>query len=312
LKWAPTGEPSSIDFENGTNGPVTLEALTVFRDEPPDSPTPFRATALRVLAPGHAMREPIRQGRKYRMIDETGKCLGTFEAISQPARARVGENSIRARLGIPPFLLRATLETDKSIRPDGQGTYVDGSGGVFATVCEALSLWLGASGEIDPCGAGPEERRPGVRTLSIDLGKPVESSGAKRLASTTDSQASIHVFLNRDRDRHFVNSIYAVNPGETVQSDRVQIVFNLDGQSHVLLVGPWGPGEFNREQKTVLHGEGSTKATVRRVSNTTWIVDAPQGSIGRLWNNADKANPIDRGLYYVSFRVTFEILSDRK
>src|SRR6187455_541415 len=65
LKWAPTGEPSSIDFENGTNGPVTLEALTVFRDEPPDSPTPFRASAIRVLAPGHAIREPIRQGQKY-------------------------------------------------------------------------------------------------------------------------------------------------------------------------------------------------------------------------------------------------------
>jgi hypothetical protein len=41
-----------------------------------------------------------------------------------------------------------------------------------------------------------------------------------------------------------------------------------------------------------------------------WVVDAPPGSIGRLWNNADPANPIDRGLYYVSFGMTFELLTD--
>ena len=306
VKWEESGELTSVDFENGTDGPLTIERLFPFREEPGI----FRTAQMRVLPPGYAVRMTMREGVPHRMIDESGKCLARFRAAAEPARARVGEKRIHAPLGIPPFRLRVTFQAGNSIEPDDKGVYLDGSGGVSATACDALSLWLGASKAEDPC-AGPSERgQTNVRTISVDLGNPVEGSGAKKLERLTGSQARIHVFLSRDRERRMIHSIYEVNAGETVQSDRVEIGLRLGGEDHVLLVGPWGPGEFNLRQPTVLHGEGSSKATVKRISNTMWVVDAPPGSIGRLWNNADPANPVDRGLYYASFGMTFELLTD--
>jgi hypothetical protein len=125
-----------------------------------------------------------------------------------------------------------------------------------------------------------------------------------------DPKASVHVFLSHNHERRIILSIQELQPGEEAQSERVEFGLSIKGVTHNLLVGPWGPGEFNPNQKKPIHGEGTSRATVKRVSSTVWEVLAPEDTLGRLWNNADTANPIDRGLYRLSFRFRFELLPE--
>jgi hypothetical protein len=148
------------------------------------------------------------------------------------------------------------------------------------------------------------------RYLEFDLRKEVLASGAKPLGVVRDAYAAIHVFLGRGPEQKSIVSIQELLPGKEAQSERVELVFSIDDARHMLLVGPWGPGQFNKNQKKPLHGEGTSRATVKRISSTVWEAFAPEGTVGRLWNNADTANPIDLGLYLISFRFRFELLPE--
>jgi hypothetical protein len=50
-----------------------------------------------------------------------------------------------------------------------------------------------------------------------------------------------------------------------------------------------------------MNGDGTTRATIHRVTATEWVVDLPPGSVGRLFDiHLSASNAINKGLYYVS------------
>jgi hypothetical protein len=287
-----------VYFENRTDRP-----LHVFRISS-DGRNKYPST---VLPPRHAEARPGKSGAVWVVEDETGKCLAAYtaEAAGKNERVKIGDKDLKVRMGVPPNRLKTTVFPGFSVKPDGD-VYVD-SQNVSSTVGESLNLWVARPPAESGSNSQPSENN---RYLEFDLSQPVTTSGAKVLGLIRDAKARIHVFLSHDHERHTIRNIQELASGDKAQSERVQFMLSINGIPHVLLVGPWGPGEFGPAQKTPINGDGTTKATVKRISDTVWEVDAPTNTLGRLWENADTATPIDRGLYRVSFRFRFELLPD--
>jgi hypothetical protein len=74
----------------------------------------------------------------------------------------------------------------------------------------------------------------------------------------------------------------------------------IDGVLHIL---HFGPGTY--PDKPRLNGDGTTRPTITRTSATTWALEAPNGSIGRLWTNVATAKPTDLGLFNFKFKVNY-------
>lgn len=258
-----------------------------------------------ILVPRVAERFVRKPGTTWLVEDEAGICLGAYIIGTQYGRVRIGEKELRVRHNVPPYRLKTFVSPGFSVRPDRNEAYIDGPT-VASPICDALSLFLGGRPQT-PCG-GQIRPTETDRHLEFDLSRPVIASGARALGVISDSRAALHVFL--DHEGRIIRSIQELESGKEAASERVEFDFHIGGIDHVLLVGPWGPGEFNRAQAKPLHGEGTTRATVKRISATGWTVEAPANSVGRLWNNADRANPIDLGLYRVSFGFTFELLPE--
>jgi hypothetical protein len=297
------GSPTKVSFENRTDA-----TLNVFRLSPDGKRVKeFKLAGTTGLPARYAAPRYGMPGTIWVVEDEAGKCIGGYKAGMQDGRVRIGDKELKVRNNVSPYRLKATVFPGFGVRPDRSEVFTD-SLNVSSTVCDALNIWLGARTRDSACGWGM--RVEGDRYLEFDLGQPVIASGAKPLGAIRDRKAAVHVFLGHNHERRFIQSIQELPPGEEAQSERVEFELFIDGVKHILLVGPWGPGEFNRGQKKPLNGEGTTKATVKRVSSTVWECHAPDGTVGRLWNNADTANPIDRGLYRISFRFRFELLPD--
>jgi hypothetical protein len=96
--------------------------------------------------------------------------------------------------------------------------------------------------------------------------------------------------------------------GTTVQAG-VGFAFFLNGVGHALWAGP--------EHFTMHHclaagtwgaySTGTTPATLSRPTASTWVVDLPPGSIGRLFGaHSGGYNNVNEGLYYVSLRFVIQ------
>src|SRR5207247_4711484 len=131
---------------------------------------------------------------------------------------------------------------------DGKGAYVDGVDSVAAGICEALNLWLDVvdpAGRWVPCGNPDRHNPPGrARTLLFDLSHPVAESGAMKRTVIEDGCGNVHIFWRRDQKLHMLDSIQTIPVGRTVDSDRVQMAFKIDGDRYALQFGSWVPGEF--------------------------------------------------------------------
>jgi hypothetical protein len=310
LKPLADAEPwHQVFFENRTD-----RTLRVFRLSS-DGKNKYPST---VLAPGHGDIRQGKVGAVWVVEEDDGKCIGAYTAsvAGKNEFVRIGEGDLLVPHGVPPNRLKVTVYPGFSVRPDREEVHVDSQDGVWATVCESLNLWVGVSFEdsksSSPCGVAQEsnKRINTGRQIVFDLTRPAVSGGTG-LGVVRDRNADLHVFFSHEHERHTTRSVWELKPGERAESDRVELRFSVNGVPHNMLVGPWGPGEFNRSQIKMLHGNGSTKATVVRVSPTVWEVQSAENSLGRLWNNADKANPVDLGLYPISFRFRFELLPEK-
>ena len=93
--------------------------------------------------------------------------------------------------------------------------------------------------------------------------------------------------------------------GATVQSDRTQLGFFINGRYHLLQFGPWALGDCREEYVYgyQINGRGTTAVNVQRLDDSEFRFSTPPGAIGRLWEWARGQAPIDRGLYHFSFDV---------
>jgi hypothetical protein len=139
--------------------------------------------------------------------------------------------------------------------------------------------------------------------MIFDLTRPVPESDARKLETTFDQLARLHVFWKHDHETEKILAPDAIPVGTTVESERVEMWSMVNGIQHVLQMGPWAMGEFS--PRSAIHGAGTSKAKIARESQDSWRITASSGSIARLWEYSDVHNPVDKGLYYFGFDVKF-------
>ena len=201
------------------------------------------------------------------------------------------------------------LPGSSSLSDDGRGAYRQ-ERGALSVQNYAFSLRLPYA-----LGSDVAARRAAVeqgvaepsRSLVVDLRSPVRASGARPLGVVRDSAAMFATFYMLGADR-VIRNTRDIPIGATILSDRTEMVFFIDGALHHLTFGPWGLGQCGEgyAEGGVIRGEGTTRVRITRRSEREYIVEAPAGSVGRLWDIRRMESPMDRGLYQFSFRVQLE------
>jgi len=96
--------------------------------------------------------------------------------------------------------------------------------------------------------------------------------------------------------------------GATVRAGvGIGLDFYVNGVAHVLQTGPGAWGGFCSADGSAAHGDGTTTGTISHPTATSWVVDLPPGSVGRLWDiSREVKGAVNRGLYYVSLHLTIQ------
>jgi hypothetical protein len=140
--------------------------------------------------------------------------------------------------------------------------------------------------------------------LIFDLSQPVPGSVP---ASVSYGKLAIpggrfHALYYLNEQTMHITSVYELPIGATVLLERVELWMKLpNGHDAILQFGPWGLGTCSTNIGSVIGGDGTTQASVTRVSEGDFHVAGGRGSIGRLWDYYDPSNPVDFGLYYFTF-----------
>lgn len=292
-----------VNFENRSDA-----TLHLFRRLPDGTKHPST-----VLKPHYAEQRSGRPGAVWIIEDGEGKCLAGYTAGSQDGSVQIGDGGLRVEIqptGRMSFT--AGIFPDNSLRTDGTGPYRHGDSGVVAVSNLGIILCT----DQRTCSTLPERARtdPAKRALVLDLGSPVLNSGAKDLRVLHAPGASFCAFWGQDNARRVVNNgregpmiriVSDIDVGSSVESERIEIRFFLNGKQHILQFGPWTAGQYQASQGSI-NGESTTAGSITRVSETKWRVQSGRESVGRLWDNHDPAHPGDLGLYRFSYRIEFD------
>jgi HEAT repeat protein len=243
----------------------------------------------------------------YTAVQPLTRLLGDSSAThAVRANAAWALSLIIPRYDQENFLQVEVSDDHMGIRSDGLGPYIHGSDSVSVT--KAASLNLGLDG---PRGDGRATNlkmvRPLRRSLLFDLSRPVASSGARPLGLIRDNEAISHMAFTHLHEQSMV-SITRLEPNDSLTPvERVEFQFRINGAAHLLQMGEWTQGEFNRSVPRV-DGNGTTTARVAHPDAGSWTVFAPEGSVARLWDLSDPQSPVDRGLYIVPFKFRWSLM----
>jgi HEAT repeat protein len=188
-----------------------------------------------------------------------------------------------------------------SLRGDGLGAYRQGSDGVQVSQSYALNLLLPfAQNQSVPTISASEGAAARVRRLEFDL----PPGATRQVRTVADSAARLHVFYLIDSNG-VVWNFRDIPVGSEVGSDRTELWFGSEGRSLLLQFGPWGIGHCNEDyaQGGRVHGEGTSRVRIRRLGEDEYRIQAPEGSLGRLWDYTDPSHPVDLGLHAFDFAL---------
>lgn len=229
---------------------------------------------------------------------EAQQPAGTTAATCRFMDECFAEWSCRLPPEVPRLSASATLAAGRYIRGDLKGSYVEGRDSGNAYVRAALNIYATA-----PSVAAAHA----TRSLKIDLSHPADSIAAS-LGIIEDHFADFHAWGSTLARGGVEPTIQYLPVGSAVKSALVHVDFTYHGRYYLLQLGPEALGEGCNQGGTALYGTGTTAATVARPRYNRYIVDAPAGSIGRLFDITNKlAGAVNKGLYYTSFRVVFDI-----
>ena len=182
-----------------------------------------------------------------------------------------------------------------SVRSDGRGPYQIGRNVIAATLSSTAAMVLG-----DPQTA-PEERR----AILVDLDHPVSGdSGIRHGVIRDDMQVRVLVQWGKD-SLHRTRNMHGIPVGGRVAAGTISVEFHIGGVVHLLQVGPQPVGHCLADG-TAVQGNGTSEGTISRPDSTTWVVDLPPGSVGRLFDVSHRyPYAVNKGLYHVSMRFVF-------
>jgi hypothetical protein len=234
---------------------------------------------------------------------------GPRTAFAQPQTTTAPLRKITAEPSRIPCA--AIIHDGFSLTGDGLGPYRDGV--ADSSVYQIGALSIVAWKHVDLLSNKPRPTAKGAsqRSMSFDLSRPVEGSGAIKVQTKKDDLARFHVFWRYDEapsgksiDKQYFPRDIPV--GSTVDSDRIEMWVRLDSVQHVLQMGPWAMGRYT--PRAAIDGRGTSKATITRETENSWRIKASDKSIVRLWDYSNTQSPIDKGLYYFGFDVEFTTL----
>lgn len=178
-----------------------------------------------------------------------------------------------------------------SLTGDGKGVYSGAIDGVDTFIKHSLKLSM-----FEPQLLPPNTT---ARRLVVDLSKPVPGSGPAPLAVLSTGR-TFKSFWYQDSN-HMVRTVHAIPRDTTVLSDRTDIELRIDGRTHYLTMGRWS-GSYCEGLN--IGGAGTSEATITRSGQEDYSIDAPVGSIARLWDTSGR-QPVDKGLYYIALHAHF-------
>jgi|GEM_PF-4065664 len=148
------------------------------------------------------------------------------------------------------------------------------------------------------------------RYFVVDLNSPVKSSGAFDQGIIADHFASFHAFYKIDTSSRpsLIFNLNEMPVGVTIESPRTEIYLHINGLLHILHFGYWGLGDCGEvySRGARITGNGTTLVKITRHTETSYTIEAPARSIGRLWDIANLSKPIDKGLFESGFIVHVE------
>ena len=181
------------------------------------------------------------------------------------------------------------------VSSDGRGAYVQGVDGVdYSVVLYLITTSFQKSSK--------SVKNP--RQYTVNLNFPVTGGGGVPLGIITDGN-DINIETQWYRVGDTRQNLHNIPIGSTVTANQLDVTFHINGRFHVLQMGPQPYGHCHAAP-TAVFGNGTSTASIYRASATKWIVDLPEGSIGRLFDlyNTDQY-AVDKGLYYT--QLHFEI-----
>ena len=225
------------------------------------------------------------------LIDEVKKNYPAFTCDHRQNRPR-----IPMTLTIDP--------SSKFIKSDGKGTYRDNEDKVSAYLQTGCNLMLSG---LEPLQDSRNWTEISTRYIFIDLDNPVKKSGASKLGMIKDHLTIFHFFYKIDTSLK-LDLIYNFNEipiGATIASPRADIEFYINGKFHMLKFGYWSLGDCGEWYASGgnVNGAGTTSVKIARHTPTSYTIEAPKGSVGRLWDIDNRTKPIDKGLYESGFII---------
>jgi hypothetical protein len=186
------------------------------------------------------------------------------------------------------------------VSSDGRGPYVRGQDGV-------IDSRAGQEGALTIFDRADSVRN--IRSFSVNLNKPVPGGGGVPLGIANSGNPSGFI-TQRGMVGDAVQNLMDIPVGQTEKAAMMHIAFHINGRGYLLQMGPQASGHCIGG-KNLVHGTGTSRGTITRVSATKWAMDLPEGSIGRLFDmqspqrqpgerpQSNNEHAVDKGLYYV-------------
>lgn len=198
-------------------------------------------------------------------------------------------------------------EKSKFIRSDGNGIYKNDDQKIASYYLTAYNFLTSGIQILEQSANWTDTS---TRYFLVDLNSPVKSSGAKKQGIIRDPFASFHSFYKIDTALK-LDLIYNLNQipvGTTIESPRTDIHFHINKRLHILHFGYWGLGDCGEPYARAarINGKGTSLIRITRQSETSYTIEAPDGSKGRLWDISNLTKPVDKGLFESGFKLHVE------
>lgn len=207
-----------------------------------------------------------------------------------------------------PTLMKLTIDPkSRFLKSDGKGSYLDNVDKVSSKQNFAYNLLVSGIPAMLLSGSW-NDLSP--RYLVLDLNSPVENSGAVKHGIIKDHLAELHTFSKIDTSakQAVIYNFNDIAIGTSVQSPRTEIMVHINGKLHILQFGFLSLGDCGESYANggKINGEGTTSVKITHHSETSYLIEAPKGSIGRLWNVDNRSLPVDKGLFKAGFILHLE------